>query len=1203
MLKKKNILVAIFSFLFCCSMFAGSVAIKNEDVMQNTAFAEDIEFPGNKADWSGEINSENDTWYFNGDSTVTLAGGNWSTPLYLPAQELTINIIGENVIETTEANAIVYTGTSLKFKGTGSLRLSSASKAFSITNADYISFSDLDVTNENGEDVSVAQALALDKITIGTVSAGIAVDISGEDKETTYDGSFYNLSNMFEFDESIADVVTYSIVADGTTGAGNITGCMLEITKCGVFNIEISVDGTKHTQTLTVNKANLPVGDGEGQTQIVFKGYDSNDVEVPYITPNGWSVGEIDYIETELINNIGGGEIYDYSYYHYTSDGIGSMIYEGQDIPKETEFVGGRYVIRVIIDESDLYMPAMIEKTFIIKPQIEYFIPQDIVYVEYNDLSEGVFDLSTLFEVDDEFLDSISSITYKITSDVLDEPLILSNSIFEINSIEDSVNGDDYNIEIVINAKPDGTYCSSNKFNVKLNIEKSNVTGFDIQFHSKVYDGEPITFDVTENIYDLSYTIKYYKDADTLLDGAPVESGKYHAEITISGNEVFKETLIIRDFTIGQTVIEIIWQEDDFTYNGSAQKINAYYINHEDQEVPLIVHTDKVFRDVQIGGVDYEYTAFVTFDTIDDRFTLPDETVNRRTYHIKPMELEVEVLDRTKAFGSSSIPNFDVNIVKGKVFVGDERPALWELSVDETIDSETPVGSYEIIATATNANPNYNVTFTNTAYLRVTNAILTTDMIQDWTWGDAPNTPHAEAAIGEVQFFYYKGETQLPSVPTEPGAYRLIARVGENESDPNYAEFEEMFIIDKIIVNVPREDTTVYIYNGALQSYKVLDSDLENAALYTVGNREFRDAGVHQVELKIEDEDFVYYRWPNGQQVYYMSFEIKKKPVSKPEADNRVHKYNGNAITYSLASNEDYVISDNTTQTNVGRYKVVVSLRDTNNTTWADGTVDNLVYNFVINQGRIDSPVIKDAEGNAVNTKDVTIIDVSGNGLNPESILQVDIAKSGDEKIDKIKNQLTSVLSKYDKIFKVADVKLVQYGVSVQPENRITLKMLVPEELRTANFTLYHIHTNESGEEIVSEIEYSKVDKDGYITFQTDKLSSFAFVYEQSSLKASIITFSVLSGIMFILLIAQVVFFILKKKSKAKVLAAAAPVFFVKSEVSATIALGSVFGLLLIANIVMLVFNILAYKSKKCEEKKAQPKEKQKSKPAESKKA
>ena len=59
--------------------------------------------------------------------------------------------------------------------------------------------------------------------------------------------------------------------------------------------------------------------------------------------------------------------------------------------------------------------------------------------------------------------------------------------------------------------------------------------------------------------------------------------------------------------------------------------------------------------------------------------------------------------------------------------------------------------------------------------------------------------------------------------------------------------------------------------------------------------------------------------------------------------------------------------------------------------------------------------------------------------------------------------------------------------------------------------------------------------------------------------------------------------------------------FFVKSEVISTIVLGTVFGLLFVANIVMLVFNILAYKSKKCEEKKA--KTKQKSKPDETKKA
>ena len=1203
MLKKRNILVAIFSFLFCCSMFAGNVAVKNENVVQNSAYAEDIVFPGENADWNEEINSEEDTWWFDGE-TVYLQGSTWTTPLYLPSDRgsLTIDITGQNVIEVNEANAIVFAGSSLTFTGTGSLTLKSATNVFNFNSVVVAKFSDLDVKNESGEDVDLSQTISLNSLTIGTVDAGPVVEISGEDKETTYDGSRYNLENLFTFDASYAREATYSIVSEGTTGTGTITGCELDITKCGVFNIEISILGTKHTQTLTVNKANLPVGTEEGQIQIVVKAFKSNGEEVPYKYTNGWDVGDFDYIEADIINNIGSGEILDFSYYYYDYDGSGMMIYEGQNIPQNIEFNGGRYVIKVVINESDLYVAALVQKTFFVKGLVEYFIPQENVSVDYNKLNNGVFDLSSLYQIDSEYLDSIDSISYKITSDVLIEPLILNNSNFEITEIFDSENGDDYIVEVIIKTKDDGLY-ASNIFQVGLNIEKGNVSGFDIRFISKAYDGEPVEYEIIENTYDLEYTIEYYSGDETLLASAPSESGKYSAKVTVAENEVFKETVIVKEFTIGQTVIDIIWCEDDFTYNGEVQEISAHYINHEGEEVPLIVMTDKQFKNVQHDGVDYEYNAFVIFKTVDDRFVLPDASVNQHKYHIKPMELEVEVLNRTKAFGSSATVVLDANVVKGKIFIKDDKNVLWDLRIDEDINEETPVGFYEIIATATNSNPNYNVTFTNTAYLQVMNAILSTEnMIDDWTWGEAPKTPNAEAAIGEVKFFYFKGETQLQSVPTEPGVYRLIARVGDNPSDPNYAEFVEEFYIYKIFLNVPEEDTNEYVYNGSMQTYRVMDSDLENAKFYTIGNREFKDAGVHQVELKIEDDKFVYYSWPNGQQIYYMNFEIKKKPVSKPEADNRVHKYNGKAITYMLASSEEYrVVSDNTTQTEVGRYRVIVALNDSNNTTWADGTVDNLVYNFVINQGRIDNPVIKDADGNAINTNDVTIIDVSGNGLNPESILQVDISKSGDEKINKTKTQLKSVLSKYDKIFKVADVKLVQYGVSVQPENRITLKMLVPEELRNANFTLYHIHTNENGEEIISEIEYSKIDKDGFITFQTDKLSSFAFVYEQSSLKASIITFSVLSGIMFVLLIAQLVLFVLKKKSKAKLLAAAAPVFFVKSEVISTIVLGTVFGLLFVANIVMLVFNILAYKSKKCEEKKA--KTKQKSKPAETKKA
>ena len=1217
MLKKKNVFVAIISFLFCLSLFAGNVVMKNENVMQNSAYAENIAFPGNSQDdysrWEGEINSKSDTWWYDADGTITLNGSTWSTPLYLPADyEFVINIIGENVIETTSDNAIVYSGSSLTFEGTGSLTLISASNVFSFNSVAVAHFSDLSVKS-GGEDVNLSSPMTnITSLVIGEPPAAPVVEVTGENKETTYDGSQYNLSNMFTYDTSIVDV-SYRI-AEGSTGEGTVTGCMLTITKCGVFNIEISVAGTKLTKVLTVNRANLSVGTGEGQVQIVVNAFDLNDQEVPYKYSNGWDIGEFSYITASLINNVGNGEILDFSLYHYDYNGAGEMLYSGpiQDIPQNIDFPGGRYLIRVVINESNLYAATMVQKAFFVKGLVEYFIPQNNPSVGYNDLDNGVFNLSNLYQIENKYLDSIDSISYKITSDVLDEPLILNNPNFEITKIFDSENGDDYVVEVVINTKDDGLY-ASNKFIVNLNVKKSFVTGFDISFENKAYDGEPVDFEVIENIHYLEYLIEYYKD-ETLLDFEPVENGKYTAKITVTGNDVFKDTIIYRDFIIGQTEIEIIWCEDDFTYNGTDQKLTAYYINYEGEEVPLEVFTDIPFRNVQVEGVDYSYKAWVTFTTVDNRYVLPDETVNQKYYHMKPMQLQVEVLNRIKYYGTETVPTLDVSITSGKVFVADIEPALWTLSVAEEINSETPVGSYEIIATATNANPNYEVTFTNTAYLKVLNVITTSDMIGDWTYGETAKTPYAESVLGTVNFFYYKGEVQLAGVPSEPGEYRLIARVGENEQDENWYEKEETFYIYKIIVNIPGEDTNEYIFNGQLQSYRVMDADLANAALYTISNKEYRDAGIHQVSLTINDFD--HYRWPNNEKTYYMNFEIKKKPVEKPAADSRVHKYNGNPITYALAVSEDYIISDNTTQTQIGRYRVTVSLVDTNNTIWADGTADNVVYDFVINQGKIDNPVITDADGNAINTKDVSIIDVSGNGLNPESILKVEVVKSGDEKINKTKNQLASVLSKYDKIFKVADIKLVQYGVSVQPENRITLKMLVPEELRNANFTLYHIHTNENGEEVVSEVEYSKVDKDGYITFQTDKLSSFAFVYEQSSLKTSIVIFSVLSGIMFMLLVAQVVFFILKKKSKAKILAAAAPVFFVKSEVAATIALGCVFGALVIANIVMLVFNILAYRAKKCEAKKDETKKvevkkdetkktqtKEKKKPAETKKA
>ena len=197
---------------------------------------------------------------------------------------------------------------------------------------------------------------------------------------------------------------------------------------------------------------------------------------------------------------------------------------------------------------------------------------------------------------------------------------------------------------------------------------------------------------------------------------------------------------------------------------------------------------------------------------------------------------------------------------------------------------------------------------------------------------------------------------------------------------------------------------------------------------------------------------------------------------------------------------------------------------------------------------------------------------------NPEDELSVKIITAKDsDAINEVKKQLQSQLNKYGKIFKVADIKLIRSGTSVQPDNVITLKILVPKELINTEFELYHIH-DENGVETITKIDYTDVDEEGYITIQTETLSSFVFVYDQTSLVVPIVIFAILSAVLAVLLVLQLKKF--KNRKKNSVLVSAVPVFYVFGELLSTIVLGIVFGLLVIANIVFLILNLKQKKQK-----------------------
>ena len=100
------------------------------------------------------------------------------------------------------------------------------------------------------------------------------------------------------------------------------------------------------------------------------------------------------------------------------------------------------------------------------------------------------------------------------------------------------------------------------------------------------------------------------------------------------------------------------------------------------------------------------------------------------------------------------------------------------------------------------------------------------------------------------------------------------------------------------------------------------------------------DAGDYTVTIRYESIDTI---WSGS-----ADFTISKKQITPPAADTTVFTYTADEQTYALAASPDYTVSDNTVQTNVGDYTILVSLNDTANTEWADGTTEEKTYTFSI---------------------------------------------------------------------------------------------------------------------------------------------------------------------------------------------------------------------------------------------------------------
>ncbi len=719
-----------------------------------------------------------------------------------------------------------------------------------------------------------------------------------------------------------------------------------------------------------------------------------------------------------------------------------------------------------------------------------------------------------------------------------------------------------YKIKVVVDEN-DKYYTAEKEHEVV--IQKVNLTNVTLTVNDWIYGGTPSWYmgNDTYTIDEIYQTVEYYYDEahNQKVEGIPTEVGTYYAVGTISEAPFTNSATASATFKITPKIIGINWLTGvDFTYNGTVQIVTASYKDINGNDIELNVDFgDKEFKNAG------NYDATVSFKNNETNYKLPSNAT--QSYTMRKVGLTLEINSISNTFGNEPQPIvLSAEISGGRIVEGEEP---YSLSLEENITSSTPIGQYNIKGTNLDTL-NYDITFMS-GYYYVNNAIFNLKL-DSWTYGETASTPTANAyALQEsIVYSYYKvsdyGQlTQLSGKPTNPGHYRVKATINDS-AVYNKAEADIEFFIYKIKVGLPSEDKNVYVYDGKDKVYNIQDN-----SIYTIENQKQKESGTYKVKISLKDS--THYEWENGSDKSYIEylFVIQKKEVEIPSAVSNVYKYTGSPIKFLMDNTEEYRVSANNIQTEPGEYIISVSLVDPKNTKWSNGSSEAIEYKFIINQSNITNGNTTDASGNVLSSSPVTIISSSGNGIASGIKLNVKIVDESDTSaISGAKKSLKSNLKKYSKIFAVYDVKLMDGDKSVQPNGMITLKMKIPEKLSGAKFTLFHIHIDENGNEVVSEIDYNGVSEDGYIIFQTEKLSSFAFVHSQDSLMPLIILFACLSLIMLALLILQFILFYKNKKTNIKTtLASVVPVFFVQSEVTLLVVLGVVLGCLIIANIVM----------------------------------
>ena len=404
------------------------------------------------------------------------------------------------------------------------------------------------------------------------------------------------------------------------------------------------------------------------------------------------------------------------------------------------------------------------------------------------------------------------------------------------------------------------------------------------------------------------------------------------------------------------------WQQPDANVYGDTTSAVAVWNGVYSVEVNIVIMKATVARPAtpQTTVFTYDGTEKTVEIAAGEHYTVTGNTATNAGSYTATVTL-VDTANYTWGDGSTEDVTISWEIAKASVtkpeaetvqFTYDGTEKTLEITAGEhyTVsgNNATDAGNYTATVKLTDT-VNYMWSDGSTADVEITWSIEKADVdMSGVTFNDVTATYTGQAITAVVDnlpqlltvSYSYDGSNVEPGVVTATATFAFV-----NEADSqNYNLPQQMtatVTINKVAVAKPATpQTTTFTYDGTEKALEI-----EAGEHYTVSGNKATNAGDYTATVELTDK--VHCEWSGGTtEDVTISWEIAKASVTKPEPTTVQFTYDGTEKTV-IAASEHYTVSGNTA-TNAGSYTATVTLTDTANYTWSDGSTADVEITWSI---------------------------------------------------------------------------------------------------------------------------------------------------------------------------------------------------------------------------------------------------------------